>query len=55
MADNRLYFDIVDTAHEPLHCKLVLSECGLADPGESAWVELQYYKKKPDLTPPYNQ
>jgi hypothetical protein len=48
-----LYLDIVDTVHEPLHCEIELRECGLCRPDENVWVELQYYKKEPDL-PPHN-
>ena len=54
MGDGNLVFDIVDTIHEPLHCKMNLVECGLAKEGEPMWIDVQYYKKTPDLDPPYN-
>jgi len=54
LGDACVFLDIVDTVHEPLHCKIDLPECGLSRQGEHVWIELQFYKKEPDLQPPYN-
>lgn len=54
MSNGCIYLDIVDTVHEPLHCKIDLVECELAQPDEDVWVEIQYYKKEPDAQPPYH-
>jgi hypothetical protein len=54
MSEGKIYFDIVDTVHEPLHGTIDMVECGLATEGEDLFIDLQYYKKEPDKQPPHN-
>jgi hypothetical protein len=54
MGDGNIVFDIIDTVHAPLRCKMNLVECGLARHDEPVMIEVQFYKTAPDLVEPYN-
>jgi hypothetical protein len=50
-----LSFEIRDgTESPPLKCELIPSDNGFCQPDEELEIEVQFYKKMPDLTQPYN-
>lgn len=49
-----LTFDIIDTVHPPLHCKIDMARCGFCGPDETVMIEFQFYKKERDEKPPFN-
>ncbi|MBE3924296.1 hypothetical protein HJ152_23240 [Vibrio parahaemolyticus] len=53
--DGLISFEITDSnGNEPLHCSFDPRENGFVAEEQDLWVNLQFYKKKPDTTPPFN-
>lgn len=55
ISDGLITFSITDdTNTAPLDCKFIPSENGFCSPDEELLIEVQFYKKTPDLEAPYN-
>lgn len=55
IADGLITFNITDDSKsQPLQCTFVPSENGFCNPGEELLVEVQFYKRTPDVEAPYN-
>lgn len=53
--NGEITFKISDnTSHPPLRCTFVPCASGFGQPGQEIFVDVQFYKKNPDLVAPYN-
>lgn len=55
VADGLITFSITDdSTSPPLECTFVPSENGFCSPSEELLIDVQFYKKTPDIKPPFN-